>query len=83
MNIKIGSWLLIDNGLGAPTLVYLKSDDSATLGKGWFSGWFYNSNFGLECADWATFNRKDYKDVYILSEFEVNSLPTAFTEAVA
>jgi len=78
--MKQGDWLLTDNGLGSPTLVYLKTDEATTLGDGWFSAWFYNANFGLDCADWATFHINHYPNTRKLTKFEVDCLPNSLTE---
>jgi hypothetical protein len=73
---KQGDWLMVDNGLGSPTLVYLKTDEKNGLGKGWFSAWFYNANYGLDCADWATFHADNYPNYRKLSQSEVDCLPS-------
>ena len=80
LNIKEGDWLLTDNGLASKTLVYLKTDESNDLGAGWFSAWFYNAKFGLDCADWATFHIKDYPNTSKLSQFEIDCLPPKLVE---
>jgi len=74
--MKQGDWLVTDNGLGSPTLVYLVVDDGKLLGQGWFTAWFYNANFGLDCADMATFHIKYYPNSRVLSEKEIESLPS-------
>lgn len=76
-NIKQGNWLSIDNGLGSDTLVYLKQDESHSLGQGWFSAWFYNDDWGLDSADWGTFQLAQYPHTQVLSPAEVADLPAA------
>ena len=77
---KEGDWLMVDNGLGTPTLVYLSTDEKDELGKGWFSAWFYNANYGLDCADWSIFHTDRYPNYRKLSQFEVECLPSEVVE---
>jgi len=66
INIKEGDFLITDNGLGSMTLVYLAKDENQTdfdggaPMPGCFSAWFYNPEYGIDCADWALFSLKDY-----------------------
>jgi len=66
LNIKEGDFLITDNGLGSITYVYLAKDenqidlDGAPPMPGYFSAWFYNPAYGIDCADWALFSLKDY-----------------------
>jgi hypothetical protein len=76
--MKQGNWVVTDNGLGTPTIVYLKKDE----GKGLFSAWFYNPNFGLDCADWALFSKEDYPNSRLLTELEIRSLGKKVLESV-
>ena len=74
MKIKQGDWLYTNNGLGSDTLVYLKKDESSGLGDGWFSAWFYNENYGIDCADWATFHLQHYPKTRHLTKQQIKSL---------
>lgn len=75
--MKQGDWLVTDNGLGSPTLVYLVVDEDKNFpGQGWFTAWFYNENFGLDCADMATFHIEYYPNSRVLSEKEIEFLPS-------
>jgi len=77
--MKQGNWLATDNGLGTDTLVYLKQDESHSLGQGWFSAWFYNVQWGLDSADWGTFHPAQYPHTRVLSPAQVAELPAAVT----
>lgn len=75
--MKQGDWLSVNNGLGIPSLVFLKKDE----GRGLFSAWFYNESFGLDCADWALFSLDDYPASRTLTAQEVARIPSTVKEA--
>ena len=77
--MKQGNWLITNNGLGSPTIVFLKKDE----GNGLFSAWFYNPNFGLECADWGLFSIEDYPNSRTMSGREIANLGSKVLQSVA
>lgn len=76
--MKQGNWLFTDNGLGSPTIVFLKKDE----GNGLFSAWFYNPDYGLDYADWALFSLEDYPISRLMSGREIANLDSKVLEAV-
>ena len=66
LNVNEGDFLVTDNGLGSMTYVYLAKDENCTDGDGappmpgYFSAWFYNPKYGIDCADWGMFSLQDY-----------------------
>ena len=58
MNINEKDWLLVNNGLQSPTVVHLIKDEG-----NYFSAWFYNLDYGVDCADVSTFHIDDCTNV--------------------
>jgi hypothetical protein len=76
--MKQGNWIECNNGLPGATLVYLYKQEPS-LGKDVFSAYYYNSNFGYDSADWATYTINQFPSK-LMSSAQIESLPKELVE---